>query len=45
MDELDDVVSHVRSEETYEGGRYTERGSALDDLIGILWQWSEGDFE
>ena len=45
MYELDNVVSYVMSEETDKGGRYTERGLALDDVIGILWQWSEGYFE
>ena len=45
MHDLSDVVSYVMSEETDKGGEYTERGLALDDLIGILWQWSEGYFK
>ena len=45
MHDLSDVVSYVMPEETDKGGEYTERGLALDDLIGILWQWSEGYFK
>jgi hypothetical protein len=32
------------SEETDKEGTYDERGLALDEVIGILWQWSEGYF-
>jgi hypothetical protein len=43
MEELSDSITYVMSEETDNG--FTKRGRALDDLIGILWQWSEGYFE
>jgi hypothetical protein len=42
MRELDDVVSAAMFEETDDG--FTARGEALEDLIGLLWQWSEGFF-
>jgi len=42
MDELSELITYVMSEETDNG--YTERGKALDDLVGTLWQWSEGYF-
>ena len=41
MDKLSDVITYVVSEETDRRGEYTERGLALDDLIGILWMWHE----
>jgi hypothetical protein len=39
--ELSDVITQVMSEETDEAGSYNERGLALDDLIGFVWQRSE----
>jgi hypothetical protein len=45
IDELAEVISYTMSEETDEKGRYTERGLALDGLIGILFQWSARYFD
>lgn len=41
IEKLDNVVCDFMSEESDENGNYTERGLALDDVIGLLWMWSE----
>jgi len=45
IDELAEVISYAMSEETDAKGRYTERGLALDGLIGVLLQWSDRYFD